>query len=356
MTQTGIVYKRFPGRGPRRDGIFSSVLSRCRLYLGPDHILTVESNGFSEEYKRFYFTDIQALVLRKTPRWIVFGSIQFLTALISFGLGLSARAEPLRIFWLVVTVVCLVLLVFNLLKGPTCVCRISTAVQEDTLPSINRVWIARKVIDGTLKPLIEGAQGALQPDDPALAHDAGVATRWREPLKTSVRGTETDGPQGYRGAAHIFAFSLLLSAGLLTGIDLLRQAPSITIMSYLVSMAAAVLLVAALVKQRGGAISGGARRAAWTSLIFVSLSLMLGYGIALVGTVKARRPFMTEWDIYSAMLHVSPKNSSFVMAVFIFQAAGALITAVVGLVFTLKHRAGRPADSPRHIGEVVYKA
>jgi len=47
------MYRRLPGNA-------AALASYHRLWLGPDHLLAVRSVGFSEEYKRFYFSDIQA--------------------------------------------------------------------------------------------------------------------------------------------------------------------------------------------------------------------------------------------------------------------------------------------------------
>src|SRR5688572_16565337 len=37
-----------------------------RLWLADDHVLLVTTSGYSEEYRRFFFSDIQALIIRKT--------------------------------------------------------------------------------------------------------------------------------------------------------------------------------------------------------------------------------------------------------------------------------------------------
>src|SRR5579871_716029 len=50
-------YKRLPG---------GSVFRPNRLYLGQDHLLRVNSNGWTEQYRRFYFTDIEGVIVRKT--------------------------------------------------------------------------------------------------------------------------------------------------------------------------------------------------------------------------------------------------------------------------------------------------
>src|SRR6185503_16307515 len=66
MSRGAKVYRRLPGRE-------SGLLSYSRLWLGPDHLLLARTTFFSEEYKRFYFRDIQAIVMRKTRRHLFWG-------------------------------------------------------------------------------------------------------------------------------------------------------------------------------------------------------------------------------------------------------------------------------------------
>ena len=55
-------YRKLPGR--RRGFIFGS-----SVWMGSDHLLLVKSARFREEYKRFYFRDIQAIVTANAPRF-----------------------------------------------------------------------------------------------------------------------------------------------------------------------------------------------------------------------------------------------------------------------------------------------
>ena len=62
MTAPGAVpYRRLPGRGRTPLGSHS-------LWIGEDHLLLVELRGFTETYRRFYFRDVQAIILRRTDR------------------------------------------------------------------------------------------------------------------------------------------------------------------------------------------------------------------------------------------------------------------------------------------------
>src|SRR5947208_5263032 len=42
--------------------------ARSSLWLGADHLLCVDSTGYTETYKRFYFRDIQAITICRTAR------------------------------------------------------------------------------------------------------------------------------------------------------------------------------------------------------------------------------------------------------------------------------------------------
>ena len=50
----------------RLPGNYFSFKTRAKLFLGKDHILSLQSTGYTESYKRFYFKDIQAIVAQKT--------------------------------------------------------------------------------------------------------------------------------------------------------------------------------------------------------------------------------------------------------------------------------------------------
>ena len=69
------IYRRLPGRKKGIIGIYT-------LWQGPDHLLTIDSKRFSEDYKRFYYKDIQAIITRKT----IHGKIQNLFLGIFYGL------------------------------------------------------------------------------------------------------------------------------------------------------------------------------------------------------------------------------------------------------------------------------
>jgi hypothetical protein len=150
-------YKRLPGV---KKGFFSL----NSLWTGTDHLLSISSFRFVEDYKRFYYQDIEAIVVRKT----LLGKIQNLSLVLLAGFvifaSLSFEGAAAAVFWTLTGAV-LLLMGFNFLMGPTCVCHLQTAVQNEKLPSLHRLRTARKAIK-RLRPLIEAAQGTSPPEGP----------------------------------------------------------------------------------------------------------------------------------------------------------------------------------------------
>ncbi|HZR47537.1 MAG TPA: hypothetical protein VFA47_12570, partial [Candidatus Manganitrophaceae bacterium] len=96
-------YRRLPGRGIKRGGFLALTAIRATLWEGKDHLLCLYRTGYTEEYKRFYYRDIQAFITRKTARgsaWngiallfiILFASPAYLAPMVGtiFPLALSA--------------------------------------------------------------------------------------------------------------------------------------------------------------------------------------------------------------------------------------------------------------------------
>ena len=155
MSRAEKAYRRLPGR---QAGLFSY----SRVWLGPDHLLLARTSFFSEEYKRFYFRDIQAVVTRRTERREILSVIFAFTA-IFFGVLSVFTDSGWRSFLFVMTGTVLFALLVNWLRGPTCVCHLRTAVQIEELSPLKRFRATRKVIE-RLKPNIEKAQGPLAPE------------------------------------------------------------------------------------------------------------------------------------------------------------------------------------------------
>lgn len=175
-------YIKLPGAGLRRTGFISVAAGRCRLYLGSDHLLSVDSIYGSEHYKRFYLRDVQAFIVRRTQTGLttvlIFGGLLAISSLgllsadpITFGFG--------SVFSVLFGFIFLVVLIQQLGWGGTCRTWVQTAVQTEELPSLGRRRTCRKVVN-RLQPLVLAAQptaptttGQTEPAAAAPPPDAG---------------------------------------------------------------------------------------------------------------------------------------------------------------------------------------
>jgi len=148
-------YKKLPGSGTKRRAFLDVARIQARLWQGKDHLLYQLSNGYTEDYKRFYYSDIQAITVRKTIRFMVW-NIVLLVFLISAGIAayiyeFMAPALYTTAFF------SFLFLVINLSMGQTCVCELYTQVSTEELNSLKRLRTAKKVIK-IITPLIEKKQ------------------------------------------------------------------------------------------------------------------------------------------------------------------------------------------------------
>jgi hypothetical protein len=127
-------YQKIPGVGTGRGSL--QVASRSRLYTAADHLLIVQSTGYTEEYKRIFFRDIRYVDVRKTK---LQGRIAVGTAIVTLLLALFYFAGlPI----LLVALFCspfVIWFIVNIVRGPTCECYISTNVQTLKLPAPRRM-------------------------------------------------------------------------------------------------------------------------------------------------------------------------------------------------------------------------
>jgi hypothetical protein len=152
----------------------SSLGSYNSLWLGPDHLLQVTSNGYTESYQRFDFRDIQTFLICKTQRragWAWFWG----AVVIVFGLVLTSTLSSSEVpfvsgFFLAVA---LALFTWNLAAGPTCAVYLVTRVQMLRLPSLVRRRKVSRVLE-RLRPMIEQAQADMATPAPG-APDAPLA-------------------------------------------------------------------------------------------------------------------------------------------------------------------------------------
>ena len=191
-------YHRLPGTGYKRIvpgwvlvllffviGILVLLLRgrRVQLWTGDDHLLLVESDGHKEYYKRFFYRDIQALILRRTWEGRIINILLSLPAALFAFFAMTTSDPDGQIALAIIAGLFAFLLVINFLSGPTCQCQLRTAVNLTDLPSLTRVRQARKAF-ARVRPLIVATQGEVASEE--------VQSRI---LQFATGGTTTSGAQ-----------------------------------------------------------------------------------------------------------------------------------------------------------------
>jgi hypothetical protein len=154
-------YKKLPGVGLKSDSFFELTRTRVRLWEGKDHLLCQYYSGYAEDYKRFYYEDIQAVTIRKSIRYMLWNLI--LLAIVSGFAFLGYRFSYMQSASYTAAAFAFIFFSINLILGPTCVCYLYTFVTEERLFSLNRIRSARKVIN-RLGPLILRKQDKITAD------------------------------------------------------------------------------------------------------------------------------------------------------------------------------------------------
>jgi hypothetical protein len=198
-------YRKLPGR---RRGLVKG----ASLWIGADHLLSVKSMRIREEYKRFHFGDVQAIAVARAPRFHVSTRLLMLVILWLAAYLAAAGTWP-RYTWVLWILGAALLLAWILISARfSCRCRIYTAVSRDELPSLYRIWTARKFLK-QVTPRIAAVQGAVDANWAEAAEERnpgpparlpGALPNARDPLRPKA--------QVHTLIADLFVATLLTSA------------------------------------------------------------------------------------------------------------------------------------------------
>jgi len=147
-----------------------SVGSYNTLWLGPDHLLLVNSTGYTEEYRRILLSDIQGIFTVASPGRSLTWQIVWIVIMVICGLVMLTRVLTGETPYVsgVLLGLALIGLIWNKLLGDGCKVYAITRVQTVQLPSLVRRKKARRVLF-RLEPLIVAAQKQVTPTLPVEA-------------------------------------------------------------------------------------------------------------------------------------------------------------------------------------------
>lgn len=149
-------YKKVAGQSKGHLRIGSLPL---KLWEGDDHFLAVETDGWiSEEYRRIPFSEIRGIYMMPNKRR--FWRIQvFLLSLVALTLIMVFTGVQDSEWWVAVVLgsPLILLLCWDIFRGPTCTFQIETRVQRLDITSMTRQRGARKFL-AAYTPRIRAAQ------------------------------------------------------------------------------------------------------------------------------------------------------------------------------------------------------
>lgn len=335
-----IRYTRLPGKGLRRQGFLAIVRIYCTLWLAQDHILSIDSRVFAEDYKRFYFRDIQAIITQRTNRGKVWNLI--FIALIGLFMFIALRGEETVtiILWLGVAGIFGIALLINWLRGPTCTCQIITAVQQETLPSLDRLKTAERVIK-ILKRHIQEAQGEFNAEETQTAELSDQSSVSGSPFHFTSQASSGPPVQHYHGRIHGVVFSLLLVDGILTCTHLLFQNVALSLVSLGLTVVFSICVIIALVKQYNTDISKGIRWVTWSSFGYMCVSYFVSYILSIYLSVLIRVPIrsgMDQWEFFKTVAELSPYDYPLFLGIDICFIACTFLLGGIGLFLLRRFR------------------
>lgn len=335
-------YKRLPGRGRRSKG--ASFGLRNSLWLGPDHILSVSNAGYTEDYQRFYYRDVQAILAHRTAAGVAMSAALGFLAIASLVLVLVGELSKWPLPGTVTAGISAGMFLFFLLvhwlRGPTCACFLRTAVQTVQLHSIQRMRTARKAIRLMRVP-IEAAQGALSA---AEAEQFAQAVAAAPPTPFS-RANGSRLPKPYRGMAHHLLFVVLLFDLCHSCARFFTGGLVMFFLSLALFVALAFSLVLALVRQAGTDLPPLIKRLTWGGFVYFCAIYMAGSVHATFMEAANAQKGTDPWARIIQAASQSVFDSPFELFMLSFSVACTAPIGIAGLLLMLRRPAG-PAHAP----------
>ena len=329
-------YRRLPGK---KKGF---LVGYHTLWLGSDHLLQIYSRLGIEDYKRFYFNDIQAIITRKTAA----GKIQ--NSVLGALAGLSALLAVMAgggwsVFWAVIVGVPALILLINYFRGPTCETYLMTAVQTEKLHSLHRIKITQPVMN-QLRSLIEQRQGRFNPET-ANYPASRPASRRPQTLPNANKQVHRQ-PRHEKGRVHLLLFALLVVEGLIAVIGFLFHHLFFNLMGSAIMMLLGICVVVALVKQHESNLKRALRTLTWAALGCICFSFVAGYIVSVELAFRHPEILRDQWELFKLFSSTTPWESPLMMTTSIADLGSAAFIGIPGLVMLKNPHQTIPRFSP----------
>lgn len=311
------------------------------LWLGEDHLLAVASTGYSEDYTRYYLKDIAALVTSRTAAGklynVLIGSALTVALLLcapGYGKnGLSpggAVAFFCALFFLL-------LLIWNLWRGPTCRCQLQTQVGCKEIPALDRVKKVKKALD-RLSPLICLAQGEMSREDivrlaaTAKAFPGAASAQWGPGFAGTPPAVGDEIASVYRGGLHRAAFLALIADAALTLLHALHHTKLLVTLSFVTTYVFLILAIVALLKYGNYKLPSLVKELTWGGVVTTVAGSAIGLFFALFSSLdkmgKFKGRLANNLDLLDMYAGIQPSEHRFF---FLFLVVYAVVASLIGV-------------------------
>ena len=316
-------YQRLPGK---KKGF---LLGYYTLWQGPDHLLQIYSRLGVEDYKRYYFNDIQAIITHKTSTGMVLNFVLG-AIVVLFGFFAATGEGGWSIFPAIIAGVMLILWLIHFFKGPTCETYLLTAVQTEKLHSLHRLKTTQPVMN-RLKTLIEQRQGHIDPETFGEQAAHPVMNQNRRPARGGDRQIpKVKKPE--KGRVHFALFVLLVVNSGFIAFSFFYTHVALSLLNTAVIMLMGICVVVALVKQYESNLKQSLRTMTWVALGYVCFAFVSGYIVSLTLTFKHPEAWRNQWELFKLLSSISPWDSPLMMGVNIVALSGAAFIGIPGLL------------------------
>ena len=329
------IYRRLPGRP-------IAVFTPRSLWQGPDHLLWVKASMVREYYKRFYYKEIQSIVLQRDNRYRLWNFIWGMAALLFLLMALIVSGTPYASgLFLIMTVVGLLV---NLVCGPTCVVFIQTAVQVEKLLSLTRVRTACKAI-AQIRALVQAVQGRLDLDRLEANRLGGAAPSSRTMVSpASPASTENTRHQAvsepFKPLLHRILFGLLLGAGVCRTVQLWAQHTALALVDMFLLAATLALVIVVVVRWFHQVKGTMLAKITWLTLVLTVAHGLTSYVFYIIISMRNPRIAQNEWALLSQFFNLQMSDHPAARAAGLILAFASLALGAAGLLTTLRKRAG----------------
>jgi hypothetical protein len=322
------------------------------LWEGPDHLLLVETMpmlGFSESYKRIDYAKIETISYGRTRRfWALNILLGLLLALLITGVVAAiGDSTPLAITWGILGLIVGISLLVHAVRGPTCLCRLQTAVQVLKVKPLNRERKTRRIVARLQELCLRHQGGKVASTEELVA--ASAAPLAAEAFPGGARKPFTGSP------LLTIALLLLLPAGAMTMAEPFVDHIAFFFGDIFLCLVAHTLAVTSLARLFRFHLPGSLKASLWGAAANLLLLFVTGYVLLITASFKQAEESIRnnkgfnigsghEFTMWKWMSHASFEDLGWLAWPVVVGGGLAIFFALLGLPAAL--RPGSAAQPP----------